>query len=91
MTTYTDFAPSATEVPPFQFAPTLDGEVYNATATWNVFGQRWYLNIYSSSGDLILATPIVGSPQNYDISLVAGYFTSTLIYRQANNQFKVTP
>lgn len=27
----------------------------------------------------------------YNISLVAGFFTSTLVFRQANNQFEVAP
>jgi len=28
---------------------------------------------------------------DYNISLVAGFFASTLVYRQANNQFEVSP
>lgn len=88
MTTF-NFSPS--EVAPYQFQPTLDGQVYNAVVTWNVFGQRYYLNLYDLTGALVLATAMVGSPLDYDISLVAGYFDSKLVYRVSNQQIVVTP
>jgi hypothetical protein len=76
---------------PFQFQPTLDGNSYNATVTWNVYGQRWYVNLVDGFGDLIFCLPLIGSPPDYDISLTAGYFASTLVFRQALQQFEVTP
>lgn len=90
MTTYFDFQES--QAGPFQFQPTLDGTVYTAIVTWNTFGQRYYLNLYTPDSILVLCIPVIGSPLDYDISLIAGYFTtSTLIYRQANSQFEVNP
>lgn len=56
---YTQFTPSTTTA--FQFQPTLAGTQYNATVTWNLFGQRYYLNLYDLSGNLIIATAIVGT------------------------------
>jgi len=50
MTTYL-FAPSPTA--PFQFQPTLDGEVYHVVVTWNLFGQRYYVNVMTTSGALV--------------------------------------
>lgn len=56
------FTPSQTAVPPFQFQPILGGVTYNATTTWNIFGQRWYLNIFALNGTLLMSRAIVGSP-----------------------------
>lgn len=89
MTTFVDFAPSASA--PFQFQPTLDGDVYTIIVTWNLMGQRYYTNCYSLAGSLIFCLPLIGSPPGYDISLTAGYFASTMVYRQANQQFEVSP
>lgn len=88
MTTF-NFQPNSNA--PFTFQPTLDGQVYNCVVTWNVFGARWYINLYDLSGNLVLSTAMVGSPLDYDISLVAGLFTSTLVYRVANQQIEVKP
>jgi len=84
-----DFQPSSKA--PFQFQPTLDGSVYTVIVTWNLAGQRYYVNVYSLDGTLIVAIPMIGSPLGYDISLVAGYFTSTLVFREASQQFEVSP
>lgn len=89
MTTFVNFAPTA--VAPFQFQPTLDGVIYNAIVRWNVFGQRWYVTVYQQDGTPIVTLPNIGSPLGYDISLVAGYFTSTLVFRQATQQFEISP
>lgn len=89
MTTY-QFTPNT--VAPFQFQPTLDDSVYTVIVTWNLFGQRWYINLYALDGSLVVCTPNVGSPDDYDINLVGGYFTtSSLVFRQSSQQFVVTP
>ena len=94
MTTFT-FNPSP--YAPFQFQPTLDGQVYNVVCTWNAGGQRYYFNIYDLSGNLICSLPIVGSPPAgssafADINLIGSYFTtSTLVYRVSSNSFEVSP
>lgn len=88
MTTYINFNPSPNE--PFQFQPTFDGKVYSVIVTWNLFGQRYYVNIYSLDNTLVVALPLIGSPPDSDISLTAGYFTTTLVYRAANAQFEIS-
>lgn len=60
MTTFTQFAP--TPQAPFSFMPTLDGQQYNAVVIWNLFGQRWYLNLYTLSNVLVLSIPLMPSP-----------------------------
>lgn len=162
MTTYFNFTPSATAA--FQFQPTLDGQVYNATILWSLFGQRYYLQLADLSGNIIVYEALAGSDTGvnisslvwsqgdvtlttsaphgydigkvidltvsgcapagyngryqcqitgadtlvyalasnpgvttgfgaltYDISLVSGYFASTLVFRQPNQQFEVNP
>lgn len=46
----------------FQFQPTLDGQVYSAIVTWNLFGRRYYLNLLALDGTLVLCTALAGSP-----------------------------
>lgn len=89
MTTIYPFLPFANAI--FQFQPTLDNAVYNVTVTWNLFGERYYININTLQGDLVVSLPLIGSPNDYDISLTAGYFISTLVYRAFNQQFEVSP
>ena len=71
---------------------TLDGQQYNAIVTWSLFGQRWVVNIYSLQSVWVLSKPLRSSPQNYNINLIEGYFTtSSLVYREASNNFEVSP
>lgn len=90
MTTYA-FAPSVTTV--FGFQPVLDGQTYNATVTWNLAGQRWYLNVYDLTGDLITSKAMVASDINSEpLNLVWGYFqTSAVYYYSDTQQIMVTP
>lgn len=60
MTTYFQFAPNVQA--PYTFQPTLDGQGYTASVTWNLYGQRWYLNINQLTGPLIVARALLGSP-----------------------------
>lgn len=149
---------------PFQFQPSLDGDVYNAVVSWNLFGARYYLNVYALSGALVFSMALIGSPTgtaieqmtweagkvtvvtadphgydigktvdltlsgcapaayngrveafvtevdqivfsldtdpglatiygtlSYDISMTAGYFASTLVFRESSSQFEVNP
>jgi len=90
MTTLTQFSPTINQN--FTFQPTLDGQQYSGIVTWSMFGRRWVLNIYNLQNVLILQKPLTASPQDYDINLIEGYFsTSTLVYRLATNNFEVTP
>lgn len=89
MTTLVNFAPSP--LAPFQFQATLDGVAHNVIVTWNVFGRRWYVNVYQQDGTRVVSLPNIGSPPGKGISLVAGYFKSTLVFRQATRQFEIAP
>lgn len=89
MTTYFPFQPTAAA--PYEFKPTLDGVQYQCTVTWNLAGQRWYLNIFDLQGNLQLTKALISSPNDYDIDLVEFYFTSTLVFRDSTQQFEVNP
>ena len=90
MTTIINFEPAADFN--FQFNPVLDGLTYIAICPYNNYAPRYYINIFDNNGTLIVSRPIIGSPDHYDINLVAGYFTtSTLVYRASSRNFEITP
>ncbi len=85
--TYVIFNPSPTSN--FQFQVTLDGNDYTVIVNWNLFGQRYYVNLYDLTGKLVVCLPLIGSPDLYNISLVAGYFTTLMVYRTASGNFEI--
>lgn len=87
----TTFAFNPNQNANFRFSPTLDGVTYTAICTWNIYGQRYYISIYDNVGTLMVSRPVIGSPDNYDIDIIKGFFTSTLVYRVSSNNFIVTP
>lgn len=89
MATLIQFAPSPLAA--FQFLAVLDGQTYTCTVTWNVFGQRWYLTIETQDGTRVVTEALIGSPPDFDISLTAGYFASTMVFRQATQVFEIAP
>lgn len=89
MTTFIDFRPSTGS--PFNFQATLDGQIYTVIITWSLFGRRYYINIYTLAGKLVFARSMVGSPADFNISLLPISFSSTLVYRAAAAQFEISP
>jgi hypothetical protein len=90
VTTYIPFVPSPTQA--FEASVTLDGQPYLIIVTWNAFGQRWYFNLLTIQGELILSCAMVGSPPRVGINLTAGYFqTSSVVFRQSTQQFEISP
>lgn len=89
MTTIIAFQPQPTEL--FAVTITLDGDQYNLITTWNVAGQRWYINIYDQQGNLVLCRPMTMSPDFSDINLIEYYFNSTLVFRNGSSSFEVSP
>jgi hypothetical protein len=77
VTTITPFSPSSTANPPFQFQPTLDDAQYIVTTTFNIFGNRWYINVTDLSGNLLLTRPMIGSPPKTQASLTWANWMAT--------------
>ena len=91
MTTYVPFNPINNGNVPWKGQFTLDGQAYTAQASWNLFGQRWYLSLFAG-GTVVWFGPIIGSPLDFDIPLAPGVFqTSTLLYRSDTGNFEVSP
>ena len=90
MTTIVKFDQTSTAN--FTFKPELDGNIYVAVCTYNSSAPRFYISIYDTARTLIMIRPIIGSPDNYDINMLSGFFTtSKMVYRVSSNQFEVTP
>lgn len=86
-TTFYPFTP--TPGAPYQIQVVLDGATYDVTARWNVFGLRWYVEITNRAQQRVLLIARIGSPRGVDISMTAGYFTTKLVWREADQQFEV--
>jgi len=84
MTSYDFYQPNNDA---FQFQPILDGNAYNVIVTWNIFGMRYYINIYDQYNNFIVCMPVIGSTSEKNISMTAGYFNTQLIYRSDLAQF----
>lgn len=92
MTTLIPFNPSNSSTPPFSVTVTLDSTSYQLIATWNLAGQRWYVQLQDQSSNVIWMGPLIGSPLDSDIYLALGILqTSTLLYRADTGNFEITP
>ena len=60
MTTYVPFTPSNTKTPSYQI--TLDGANYTMNVTWNLFGQRYVINIIDQNGNIQLSRALIQTP-----------------------------
>jgi hypothetical protein len=65
-TTFYTFQPTPAGIP-FQFQPTLDGNVYLATVRWNVFGQRWYIALDANNGVPVFNQALISSMPAVDL------------------------
>jgi hypothetical protein len=77
MTTFFPFTP--TGVAPFSFKPTLDGQEYQAVVTWSLFGQRYYISIYTLNQVLIVYLPVVGCPTGMQIENLSWDVDTSLV------------
>jgi hypothetical protein len=74
---FVQFVPSTSQV--FTFQPTLNGVQYNAAITWNVAGQRYYLNLYDSANNLIICRSVDSSGPRFmaSFSWAQGFAVAT--------------
>lgn len=75
---------------PFSFTTSFDGSPYTVTLLWMLYSQRYYVQIMDQNNNVIVLRPLIASPGNYNISMTAGYFTTTLIYRESTNNFEIS-
>lgn len=92
MTTLIPFNPSNASTPPFSTPVTLDGASYVANVTWNFYGQRYYMTISDTAGNVIWTGAMVGSSLDFDILLAPGIFSqSTILFREDTGNIEVNP
>ena len=92
MTTYIGVNINDNASPPWSGSMTLDGNTYKAQVIWNIAGQRWYISISDSGGDVVWYGPLIGSPLDFNIYLAPGVFSaSTILYRADTGNLEVNP
>ena len=77
---------------PFSYQVTLDGGTYTAQIYWLYYGQRSYLQLTDSYGNIIVNIPLISSSTTEGvkpINLVAGYFQTSVMYYYAQNELLV--
>lgn len=77
MTIYFPFTPSNVAAPTFM--PTLDGDPYTIQVSFQLFGQRYYLNCYDLSGNRIFTRPMVESEAGKIINAISWNVASGLV------------
>ena len=75
--TYFPFTPSSKSAP--QFQPTFDGAQYTVIVTWNLFGQRYYVNCYALDGTLKFSVPLIESGAGAAIESLSWTLTQGLV------------
>jgi len=88
MTTFVNFVQPANS--PFQTSAVLDnGITYTLTVPWNIYGQRYFLTCTDQQGKVMFNVPMVGSPDNFNINLSAGYFKTPIVFRVSSQKLEI--
>lgn len=69
MTTYFPLVISSQQAP--AFTPTFDNVQYRVVVTWNIAGQRFYINIYTMSNQLIVAKALTQTESSLTLETLA--------------------
>ncbi|ECC3814921.1 hypothetical protein E1L19_01180 [Salmonella enterica subsp. enterica] len=88
MTDIIHFKPDGRE--PFQFTVTVGEYELFARVPFNLYANRYYLELKDSSGDVVVYCPLIASPENYDINLALPCVPGKLIFRESTSQFEVS-
>jgi hypothetical protein len=88
MTTVIPFTPSGQT--PFSFRATVGGAKVFGLVPYNIYSQRYYLMLTDGQGAVVSYTPLIGSPDDFNINLALSYAPGTLVYRVSSNQFEAT-
>lgn len=88
MTTLIPFKPDGRE--PFQFSAQIGENELFTRVPFNQYANRYYLELKDSSGEVLVYTPLIASPDGYDINLALPFLPGKLIYRESTNQFEVS-
>lgn len=75
---------------PFQFTAKVGKYELFARLPFNLYANRYYLELKDSSGEVLVYTPLIASPDGYDINLALPFAPGKLIFRESTNQFEVS-
>lgn len=87
MTTYIPFTPSQSNL--FTAQVVLDGRPFTMTTPWNVFGRRYYVNLYGLNSTLIFSVPLVGSPTGIYLASLSWSFGVVTATTQMPHNYRV--
>jgi hypothetical protein len=73
----------------FQFNATLNGAQYRCVVTWNVFGQRYYLNVYGLDGTLMVSEGMSGSPTGFQIEAITWNAAAVTVKTSVPHGYKI--
>jgi hypothetical protein len=88
MTVSTAFTPS--DKAPFRFTASIGGQTFFITIPYNRYANRYYVQISDTNNTIVIYTPLVASPDNYDINLALPYAPGALVYRESTKNFEAT-
>ena len=71
------------------FTTTLDGERHTAYVEWNFAGERWYIRLLDSTGELIMNAPVIESTRELPLNMLSGYFANSIIFNSTTQAFEV--
>lgn len=94
----TNYVVTNSSVGPYQFQPVLDNLNFLANITYNLYGDRYYMNLYYQQ-TLVYSTPLIGSVAGgFQINLLPGLnpitgnpWVSTITYNSQNSTLTVLP
>lgn len=78
MTTLIPFKPDGRG--PFQFTARIGEYETFARVPFNLYANRYYLELKDSSGDVIVYMPLIASPDSYDINLALPCSPGKLVF-----------
>lgn len=85
------FTPSLTTSPAWSTNMMLDGVIYVASSYWNLYAQRWYLQLESPQGQVVWFGAMISSTSSFSVPLAYNVTSSLLTYNAVNSNFVITP
>lgn len=84
------FTPSLTTNPAWSSNMTLDNAVYIATTYWNLYAQRWYLQLESPQGQVVWYGAMISSTPALNVPLAYNVITNNILtYNALNASFTI--
>lgn len=75
-------------ITPFGFATTIGGTKYFIRVLYNNYSNRYYVQATDTNNQVAFFTPMIGSPEKYDINLALVLGSGLLVYRKGTNNFE---